>query len=78
VSLANEAYEDDFVERAEELEHFIGLMKHHFDIPNFVSEKQEDDFKHLLIEKRRSLIREYKTNELVIAAEKLKKALKKC
>lgn len=66
------------MERAEELEHFIGLMKHHFEIPDFVSEKQENDFKHLLIEKRKSLIREYKTNELVIAAEKLKKALKKC
>ena len=65
------------MERAEELEHFIGLIKHHFEIPNFVSEKQEDDFKHLLIEKRRSLILEYKTNELVRSAEKLKKALNK-
>ncbi len=75
--LGNETYEDGFMEKAEEIGDFLSLMKKQFQIPDFQNVKHEQQWKDFLCTKRRTLVREYKMDELVIAGEKLKDAIKK-
>lgn len=73
--LGNEAYEDNFMERAEEIAHFLTLMKRQFNIPNFDNVTHEQQWKDFLCEKRRSLVNMHNMDELVIAGKKLKDAI---
>lgn len=75
VGIANEAYEDDSVERAEELEIVIDKIKEKFNIPEFSSLGYEDEWKWHLCDIRKKLLEKRKNDPIYQLKNNFKKSI---